>query len=123
MYIHGVVLNVVFMLLHDYNAVSTRGVFGGYAWTTAAVVAINATNGGELARPTNPTTLLWPQPPQPRAGLVVSAVLKFCDNIARVYAHSIAMVATLLLSAALFRLRVTLQLVVALLLVMISTLQ
>jgi hypothetical protein len=57
------------------------------------------------------------------AGLVVSAVLKFCDNIARVYAHSIAMVSTLLLSAALFRLRVTTQLVIALLLVVISTLQ
>ena len=40
-------------------------------------------------------------------GLAISAVLKFADNIARVYAHAVAMLATMAISAQLFALPVT----------------
>ena len=39
-------------------------------------------------------------------GLAISAVLKFADNIARVYAHAVAMLATMAISAQLFALPV-----------------
>ena len=45
-------------------------------------------------------------------GLAISAVLKFADNIARVYAHAVAMLATMALSVQLFALPVTPQLVI-----------
>ena len=56
-------------------------------------------------------------------GIAVSAVLKYCDNIARVYAHSIAMLVVMLVSVPLFGLDLTAQLIIALLLVIASTLQ
>tara|TARA_B100000795_G_scaffold41866_1_gene27416 strand:- start:1088 stop:1240 length:153 start_codon:yes stop_codon:yes gene_type:complete len=40
-------------------------------------------------------------------GLAISAVLKFADNIARVYAHAVAMLATMAISVQLFALPVT----------------
>merc|ERR1712216_1110635 len=56
-------------------------------------------------------------------GITVSAVLKYCDNIARVYAHSIAMLVVMLVSVPLFGLDLTAQLIIAVLLVIASTLQ
>ena len=40
-------------------------------------------------------------------GLVMAALLKFLDNIARVYAHAVAMLATMAISVQLFALPVT----------------
>ena len=56
-------------------------------------------------------------------GLAISAVLKFADNIARVYAHAVAMIATMLLSVELFGSAVTPQLLLGMTLVANSTFQ
>lgn len=56
-------------------------------------------------------------------GLAISAVLKYADNIARVYAHAIAMMITMALSTQLFGTPITPQLVLAVTLVATSTLQ
>merc|ERR550537_2077290 len=71
--------------------------FNGAAWT---VVVCNALNG-----------------------LAISAVLKYADNIARVYAHAIAMMVTMGVSTQLFHAPITPQLVLAVTLVATSTLQ
>ena len=63
MYIHGLWLNATFMLIYDGDEIREKGLLHGYtAWAWAAIV----TNAF--------------------VGLAVSAVLKYCDNIARVYA-------------------------------------
>ena len=63
MYIHGLWLNATFMLIYDGDAIREKGLLHGYTgWAWAAIV----TNAF--------------------VGLAVSAVLKYCDNIARVYA-------------------------------------
>jgi len=56
-------------------------------------------------------------------GLAISAVLKHADNIARVYAHAIAMMATMLVSIYLFGAPITPQLALAIVLVATSTMQ
>jgi UDP-sugar transporter A1/2/3 len=100
MYIHGVWLNFAFMMVYDGAVIRSSGVFHGYTWVTWAAIICNAS-----------------------VGITVSAVLKYCDNIARVYAHSIAMLVVMLVSVPLFGLDLTAQLIIALLLVTASTLQ
>ena len=57
------------------------------------------------------------------SGLAISAVLKYADNIARVYAHAIAMMVTMAASTQLFAAPITPQILLALCLVATSTLQ
>jgi len=100
MYIHGAWLNLAFMLIYDGDDIRANGVLHGYTWLTWAAIICNAS-----------------------VGIAVSAVLKYCDNIARVYAHAIAMLCVMLVSVPLFGVAVTAQLIIALLLVTGSTLQ
>merc|ERR1719188_1733147 len=76
------------------------GLFSGYNSWAVAVVLNNALNG-----------------------LAISAILKYADNIARVYAHAAAMMATMLLSVAFFGESPTPQLVIAVSIVGASALQ
>ena len=100
LYVWGVAFNGLGFMLKDSGTLE-NGVFTGYGnpWAVS-VVLCNALNG-----------------------LAISAVLKFADNIARVYAHAIAMVATMIVSVHLFSAPITPQLVIAVTLVGTSTLQ
>jgi UDP-galactose transporter len=100
LYAWGVAFNALGFAIKDGGSLAngwSTGYENGWAW---AVVLCNACNG-----------------------LAISAVLKFADNIARVYAHAIAMVATMLVSVRLFAAPITPQLVIAIALVGTSTLQ
>lgn len=100
LYTWGVGFNAVGMLIKDGAQLRAQGVFGGFALSACAVVLCNSLNG-----------------------LVISAVLKYADNIARVYAHAIAMLVTMAVCVRLFDAPMTPQLVVAVVLVASSTLQ
>mmetsp|Transcript_88474 Transcript_88474/g.250516 ORF Transcript_88474/g.250516 Transcript_88474/m.250516 type:complete len:115 (-) Transcript_88474:54-398(-) len=56
-------------------------------------------------------------------GLAISAILKYADNIARVYAHACAMLLTMVLSVLLFSQSPTPQLIIACSVVGASTIQ
>merc|ERR1740121_1621589 len=56
-------------------------------------------------------------------GLTIAAILKYFDNIARVFAHAIAMLVTMLLSIMLFGTEPTMQLVLGIAVVTASALQ
>ena len=56
-------------------------------------------------------------------GLAISAVLKYADNIARVYAHAIAMVLTMLAAVQMHGKPLSPQLILAVVMVAASTLQ
>lgn len=56
-------------------------------------------------------------------GLVISAILKYADNIARVYAHAVAMIVTMVVSIPLFGQQPTPQLLLAVAIVAASALQ
>ncbi|KAL3929035.1 MAG: hypothetical protein SGPRY_002132 [Prymnesium sp.] len=100
MYIWGVLFNFIGAYLKDGAEIRDHGILGGFTMTAWSVVVCNALNG-----------------------LAISAVLKFADNIARVYAHAIAMMLTMSISVQLFGSPVTPQLVIAVVLVATSTLQ
>lgn len=100
LYTWGILFNAVGVFMKDSRRLSARGVLTGYEFWAWSVVLCNALNG-----------------------LAISAVLKYADNIARVYAHAIAMVVTMLVSVQLFGTHVTPQLVLAVIMVGTSTLQ
>ena len=100
MYCWGVAFNSLAAWRVDGSTLASRGVFSGLGGAAWAVVACNALNG-----------------------LAISAVLKYADNIARVYAHAIAMMLTMAVSTRLFAAPLTPQLVLAVVLVGTSTLQ
>merc|ERR1719188_1695160 len=76
------------------------GLFSGYNSWAVAVVLNNAFNG-----------------------LAISAILKYADNIARVYAHAAAMLLTMVLSVLLFGENPTPQLIIAVAIVAASAVQ
>jgi len=100
MYIWGVAFNALGAWLKDGEAMAAHGILSGFSVSAWAVVLCNALNG-----------------------LAISAVLKYADNIARVYAHAIAMMITMLVSTQLFKAPITPQLVLAAILVFTSTVQ
>lgn len=100
MYVWGVAFNGLGAWMKDGASMQARGLLAGYSAAAWSVVVCNALNG-----------------------LAISAVLKYADNIARVYAHSIAMIITMGISVQLFHAPVTPQLVLAMTLVAVSTLQ
>ena len=76
MYIWGVFFNALGAWIKDGENIMIRGLLSGYTPSAWAVVVCNALNG-----------------------LAISAVLKYADNIARVYAHALAMMATMAVRA------------------------
>mmetsp|Transcript_11433 Transcript_11433/g.34528 ORF Transcript_11433/g.34528 Transcript_11433/m.34528 type:complete len:348 (-) Transcript_11433:48-1091(-) len=90
LYAWGVVFNLLGMFLNSGLDLFKTGFFKGYNFWAWVVVLNNALNG-----------------------LAISAILKYADNIARVYAHACAMLVTMVLSIFLFGQTPTPQLVIA----------
>merc|ERR1719220_2958941 len=88
------------MILHDSNAIMQSGFFANYNRWAYTVVINNALNG-----------------------LAISAILKYADNIARVYAHASAMLVTMVISIFLFGQSPTPQLLIAIAVVSASAVQ
>lgn len=86
----GVCFNLLALLLSDGGRVLTGGLLQGYAPLVWALVLNNAFNG-----------------------LAISAILKFTDNIVRVFAHAAAMLITMVLEVGLFGASPTPQLVIS----------
>lgn len=74
LYIWGVLFNGVALAVKDNRQLKTNGLFGGYTFAVCLLVSNNALNG-----------------------LAISAILKFADNIVRVFAHTMAMMLTMVL--------------------------
>mmetsp|Transcript_37557 Transcript_37557/g.81920 ORF Transcript_37557/g.81920 Transcript_37557/m.81920 type:complete len:348 (-) Transcript_37557:144-1187(-) len=100
LYTWGIAFNLVGMLIHDGDSLLQSGLFSGYNGWAYAVVANNVFNG-----------------------LAISAILKYADNIARVYAHACAMLVTMVFSIFLFGQSPTPQLVIAICVVGASAMQ
>mmetsp|Transcript_29185 Transcript_29185/g.85559 ORF Transcript_29185/g.85559 Transcript_29185/m.85559 type:complete len:307 (+) Transcript_29185:359-1279(+) len=99
LYAWGIFFNLVGTLSHD-SALVSQGFLTGYnGWTWAAILN-NALNG-----------------------LAISALLKFSDNIMRVFAHASAIVCTMVANIVLFGVRPTAQVIVAFCVIAISMAQ
>lgn len=85
LYLFGIVFNTITIFVYDYEAVVGNGFFHGYTTTVCFMILNHALSG-----------------------IAVSLVMKFADNIVKVYSTSVAMVLTTLVSIPLFGFRLTL---------------
>eukprot|EP00193_Tetraselmis_chui_P013619 CAMPEP_0177790148 /NCGR_PEP_ID=MMETSP0491_2-20121128/23169_1 /TAXON_ID=63592 /ORGANISM="Tetraselmis chuii, Strain PLY429" /LENGTH=347 /DNA_ID=CAMNT_0019312141 /DNA_START=121 /DNA_END=1164 /DNA_ORIENTATION=+ len=85
LYSFGILFNVIAIFTYDHEAVFANGFFAGYDWITFIMILNHALSG-----------------------LAVSMVMKFANNIVKVYATSVAMLMTTLVSIPLFGFQLTL---------------
>merc|ERR1711953_1587836 len=100
LYIWGVLFNAIGLYMKDGDAVREHGLLAGFSTIAYLVVFCNSFTG-----------------------LSISFVLKFADNIARVYARAIAMMLTMAVSVKLLGVPMTPQMLIAIILVSVSTLE
>ncbi|KAG7395933.1 hypothetical protein PHYBOEH_003012 [Phytophthora boehmeriae] len=79
MYVFGIIFNAAGVLLVEGEDISSKGFFHDYSYWTLAVVAVNSIGG-----------------------IGMGFILKYLDNIACVYSHSMAMMLTMLFSILFF---------------------
>ncbi|KAJ9166941.1 hypothetical protein P3X46_021630 [Hevea brasiliensis] len=79
LYVFGMVFNAVAILIQDFDAVMNKGFFHGYSLITVLMILNHALSG-----------------------IAVSMVMKYADNIVKVYATSVAMLLTAIVSVFLF---------------------
>ena len=85
LYLFGVLLNVVAICLFDLRSVLANGYFHGYSLIVTLMIANHSLSG-----------------------IAVSLVMKYADNIVKVYSTSVAMILTTMLSIPLFGFQLTL---------------
>jgi len=98
LYAFGVLFNLAAIWLYDYDAVVGKGYFSGYNVLVAIMIANHALSG-----------------------IAVSLVMKFADNIVKVYSTSVAMILTTLVSIPLFGFELTLPFVLGTAVVCVAT--
>ncbi|GAB2291661.1 hypothetical protein Dimus_025917 [Dionaea muscipula] len=85
LYIFGMAFNAIAMLVQDFDAVVNKGFFHGYSFITVLMIVNHAL-----------------------CGITVSMVMKYADNIVKVYATAVAMLLTAIVSMFLFRFHLSL---------------
>lgn len=94
LYAWGVAINCIALAIQGDERLGTSGPFGGYGPGVVVVLLVNSFTG-----------------------LAISAVLKFADNLVRVFAHTAAMLLTMLLESVVLAAPPNAQLVLAVLIV------
>ncbi|MDC1215741.1 hypothetical protein N8152_02820 [bacterium] len=98
LYAFGVLFNLGAIYFYDYDAVVGKGYFYGYSTLVYIMIANHALSG-----------------------IAVSLVMKFADNIVKVYSTSVAMILTTLVSIPLFGFELTLPFVLGTAVVCVAT--
>ncbi|TYK01042.1 CMP-sialic acid transporter 4 [Cucumis melo var. makuwa] len=79
LYVFGMAFNAIAMMIQDFDAIANKGFFHGYSFITVLMILNHALSG-----------------------IAVSMVLKYADNIVKVYSTSVAMLLTAIVSVFLF---------------------
>ncbi|XP_047983664.1 CMP-sialic acid transporter 4-like [Salvia hispanica] len=79
LYVFGMIFNAITIVFQDFDAVVNKGFFHGYSFITVLMILNHALSG-----------------------IAVSMVMKYADNIVKVYATSVAMLLTAVVSIFLF---------------------
>ncbi|KAJ3693352.1 hypothetical protein LUZ60_008832 [Juncus effusus] len=85
LYVFGMLFNLIFIIMKDFDDVIEKGFFHGYSYVTFAMIINHAFSG-----------------------LAVSAVIKYADNIVKVYSTSVAIFLTAFVSVYAFEYTLTL---------------
>ncbi|XP_030923728.1 CMP-sialic acid transporter 2-like [Quercus lobata] len=97
LYVFGMVFNAVAIVTQDFDAVMNKGFFYGYSFITVLMILNHALSG-----------------------LAVSMVMKYADNIVKVYSTSVAMLFTAFVSFYLFGFNLSLAFILGTIVVMVS---
>ncbi|KAH6791310.1 hypothetical protein C2S51_006316 [Perilla frutescens var. frutescens] len=79
LYVFGMIFNTIAIVVQDFDAVMNKGFFHGYSFITVLMILNHALSG-----------------------IAVSMVMKYADNIVKVYSTSVAMLLTAVVSVFLF---------------------
>ncbi|CAM8923934.1 hypothetical protein QQ045_021332 [Rhodiola kirilowii] len=85
LYVFGMIFNAVAIVIQDFDAVVNKGFFHGYSFITVLMIVNHALSG-----------------------IAVSMVMKYADNIVKVYSTSVAMLLTAIFSMFLFNFHLSL---------------
>lgn len=85
LYIFGMIFNAIAIVIQDFDAVVNKGFFHGYSLITTLMILNHALSG-----------------------IAVSMVMKYADNIVKVYSTSVAMLLTAVVSVFLFHFHLSL---------------
>jgi drug/metabolite transporter (DMT)-like permease len=94
LYAWGLLINGVAIAVRNHEDIARDGFFAGYSASVVLLICVNAI-----------------------MGMSISAVLKHCDNLVRVFAHVCAMLLSMLIDAAATELKPTAELVLAVVIV------
>ncbi|KAH7387480.1 hypothetical protein KP509_16G025000 [Ceratopteris richardii] len=97
LYIFGIIFNAFAIFIQDFDAVMEKGFFHGYTAITVCMITNHALSG-----------------------IAVSMVMKYADNIVKVYSTSVAMLLTAVISMVLFNFQLTLPFVLGSMVVSIA---
>jgi UDP-galactose transporter len=79
LYVYGILFNLLALIGDDYEALWRDGFFYGYSWTTLFIICNNA----------------W-------SGIAVSAIMKYANNLVKLFVFAVSLVITTVLSIAFF---------------------
>ncbi|XP_039126835.1 CMP-sialic acid transporter 2 [Dioscorea cayenensis subsp. rotundata] len=79
LYVFGMLFNIIAIFIQDFDSVMNKGFFHGYSFITICMILNHALSG-----------------------IAVSMVMKYADNIVKVYSTSVAMLLTAIVSVFLF---------------------
>ncbi|WVY90801.1 hypothetical protein V8G54_036315 [Vigna mungo] len=112
LYIFGMCFNLVAMLVQDFDAVMNKGFFHGYSFITVLMIFNHALRNIEESisdrnlrvkkNGRNCDTIDLSKKKTKWSGIAVSMVMKYADNIVKVYSTSVAMLLTAVVSVFLF---------------------
>eukprot|EP01018_Ginkgo_biloba_P025386 Gb_18457 [translate_table: standard] len=97
LYVFGMIFNIGAIFTQDYDEIMNKGFFHGYSTITVCMIINHALSG-----------------------IAVSMVMKYADNIVKVYSTSVAMLLTAVVSIFLFGFRLTLPFVLGSMVVSVS---
>lgn len=97
LYLFGIIFNAFAIFTHDLDTIMDKGFFHGYTAITVCMITNHALSG-----------------------IAVSMVMKYADNIVKVYSTSVAMLLTAVISMMLFSFKLTLPFVLGSLVVSIA---
>jgi UDP-sugar transporter A1/2/3 len=80
LYVYGILFNLLALLGEDWDALWRDGFFYGYSWVTVFIIVNNA----------------W-------SGIAVSAIMKYANNLVKLFVFAVSLVVTSVLSAIFFQ--------------------
>ncbi|KAL6211088.1 hypothetical protein ACLB2K_016316 [Fragaria x ananassa] len=102
LYVFGMIFNAAAIVIQDFDAVVNKGFFHGYSFITVLMILNHALSYVSLSLTFSYVSIQVSYICFIYSGIAVSMVMKYADNIVKVYSTSVAMLLTAVVSVFLF---------------------